>query len=170
MWDTQACSTSVVNVVSRVTCWLGTPDFVVSCIWWITFGKQKIAFYITNDVNKAIEMKDSGDVNDSLSLVINTCNRYTCSVFQHKMFVSWCFEPSQPLGVTSELNTISNQSLSYSAHKPLISTESQVDNLKLSLTSVSNTHIDDIIWQFNDTYHVNNDNPSSITWIFYIST
>ena len=31
--------------------------------------------------------------------------------------VSWCFEPSQPLEVTSGLNTTSNQSLSYSAHK-----------------------------------------------------
>ena len=30
---------------------------------------------------------------------------------------SWCFEPSQPLGGTPGLNTNSNQSLSYSAHK-----------------------------------------------------
>ena len=33
------------------------------------------------------------------------------------LFLCWCFEPSQPLGVTSGLNTNSNQSLSYSAHK-----------------------------------------------------
>ena len=33
--------------------------------------------------------------------------------------VSWCFEPSQLLGVTPGLNTISNQSVSYSAHKSL---------------------------------------------------
>ena len=33
------------------------------------------------------------------------------------LFVGWCFEPSQPLGVTSGLNTNSNLSLSYSAHK-----------------------------------------------------
>ena len=33
--------------------------------------------------------------------------------------VSSCFEPSQPLGVTSGLNTTFNQSLSYSAHKSL---------------------------------------------------
>ena len=31
--------------------------------------------------------------------------------------VSWCFEPSQPLGVTSGLNTKFGLSLSYSAHK-----------------------------------------------------
>ena len=35
------------------------------------------------------------------------------------LLVSWCFEPSQALGVTSGLNTTSNQSLSYSAHKSL---------------------------------------------------
>ena len=31
--------------------------------------------------------------------------------------VSWCFEPSQPLGFISGLETNSNPSLSYSAHK-----------------------------------------------------
>ena len=31
--------------------------------------------------------------------------------------VSWCFEPSQPLGVTSGLNTNSDLFLSYSAHE-----------------------------------------------------
>ena len=34
-----------------------------------------------------------------------------------RMFVCWCFEPSQPLGVTSGLNTNFNLSLSYSAKK-----------------------------------------------------
>ena len=38
--------------------------------------------------------------------------------------VGWCFQPSQPLGVTSGLDTNSNLSLSYSAHKSLISTTS----------------------------------------------
>ena len=33
------------------------------------------------------------------------------------LFVSWCLEPSQTLRVTSGLNTNSNLSLSYSAHK-----------------------------------------------------
>ena len=34
------------------------------------------------------------------------------------VFVSWCFEPSQPLGILSGLKTNSKPSLSYSAHKP----------------------------------------------------
>ena len=33
------------------------------------------------------------------------------------LFVCWCFEPSQSLGAASGLNTNSNLSLSYSAHK-----------------------------------------------------
>ena len=33
------------------------------------------------------------------------------------LFLCWCFEPSQPLGVTSGLNKNSDLSLSYSAHK-----------------------------------------------------
>ena len=33
------------------------------------------------------------------------------------LFVGWCFEPSQLVGVTSGLNTNFNLSLSYSAHK-----------------------------------------------------
>ena len=34
-----------------------------------------------------------------------------------EFLVSWCVEPIQPLGVTSGLNTNSNQSFSYCAHK-----------------------------------------------------
>ena len=33
------------------------------------------------------------------------------------LLVSWCFEPCQPLGVTSGLKTNSNLSLSYPAHQ-----------------------------------------------------
>ena len=33
------------------------------------------------------------------------------------MLVSWCFAPSQQLGITSGLNTNSDLSLSYSTHK-----------------------------------------------------
>ena len=36
---------------------------------------------------------------------------------RHCLFVGWCFEPSQPLGVTSGLNRNSNLSLSFSAHE-----------------------------------------------------
>ena len=38
-------------------------------------------------------------------------------VSSRRLLVSWCFEPSQPLGVTSGLNTNSNLYLSYFAHK-----------------------------------------------------
>ena len=46
------------------------------------------------------------------------CLQSTCSPMRIiSQLVNWCYEPSQPLGVTSGLNTNSNLSLSYSAHK-----------------------------------------------------
>ena len=53
------------------------------------------------------------------------CPKYTFNNYRFLssefiiQLVSWCFEPSQPLGFTSGLNTTSEQSLSYSAHKSL---------------------------------------------------
>ena len=38
-------------------------------------------------------------------------------IHEEGFIVSWCFEPCQPLEVTSGLNTNSDLSLSYSAHK-----------------------------------------------------
>ena len=46
-------------------------------------------------------------------------NSHLVSYKQLTELVSWCFEPSQPLRVTSGLNMTSNQSLSYSARKSL---------------------------------------------------
>ena len=62
------------------------------------------------------------------SSILKYCAKQLCSLFcvifnqslvQCKiptMLVSCCFEPSQPLGVTSGLNTTSDQTLTYSAH------------------------------------------------------
>ena len=54
------------------------------------------------------------------------CAIYSCFLAVHRglytwwpRLISWCFEPSQPLGVTSRQNTTSNQSPSYSAYKSL---------------------------------------------------
>ena len=50
-------------------------------------------------------------------LSIRMTRTYIQQKEEEEDLVSWCFELSQPLGVTLALNTNSNLSFSYSAHK-----------------------------------------------------
>ena len=81
--------------------------------------------YITlKCINAAHDLKCSSRLNPP---------KYKPSV--SSQLVSWCFEPSQPLGITSGLKTNSKSSLRYSAHKSFKTNNISIAQMKNFITT-----------------------------------